>query len=70
MISLPGVYNLNQLRVYAAVQGNDCPDVDFDLSTMVLQKPSPPSFLEVEDISYMYVGSLDEPNSLVYLDNS
>lgn len=70
MISLPGVYNLNQLRVYAAVQEHNHQDVDFDLSTMVLQKPSPPSFLEVEDMSSVFVGSSDEQNSLASLDNS
>lgn len=67
MISLPGVYNLNQLRVYAAVDENNHTDVDFDLSKMVLQKPSPPSFLEVEDSSSEFVGSTDKQNSL---DNS
>ncbi|XP_031564684.1 trafficking protein particle complex subunit 8-like [Actinia tenebrosa] len=70
MISLPGVYNLNQLRVYAAVQENNHQDEDFDLSKMVLQKPSPPSFLEVEDISPVFVGPSDQQNSSPYLDNS
>lgn len=49
LISLPGVYNLNQLMVYsAALQSSDSKQ-DFDLSSMTLQKPSPPSYIEIED---------------------
>jgi len=70
LISLPGVYNLNQFCVYAAVQCNDSSNLDFDVNTMTLQKLSPPSFMEVEDSSYVHVSSSEEPSSLEDLDNS
>jgi len=53
LISLPGVYNLNQLLVYSSTVKSSDNEQDFDLSSLTLQKPSPPSYIEIEDSSYL-----------------
>lgn len=45
LVSLPGVYNMNNLRVLARISDDYEPG-----GTLILQKPCPPSFIVVENI--------------------
>lgn len=45
LVSLPGVYNMNNLRVLARISDEHEPG-----GVLILQKPCPPSFTVVENI--------------------
>ena len=54
LLSCPGIYNLNNLKVLALASGCDTAgssESSWKASKMVLQQPSPPSMIVIEDSS-------------------